>query len=197
MILGSLQYFCAKPCKDTLTDCDNPETTCQRGFCNFNYCVEDYIGFPTVDGGHYGGPCNYVDAGDGLCYPGIATDQFGNPTNPFGYCEPAGNASLNAACGPPLCGEDLLCASTGGPSTCFQICDPLLDGGCPAGDGCFSIVPYPLATGTTQQQWLAQQTVGGCINPCSTADTPCINSSQCCDGFCDFARSDAGNGFCN
>jgi hypothetical protein len=97
-----------------------------------------------------------------------------------------------------MCAANEICIGNGGPTgTCDQICEPLLDGGCPGGDGCSSVVPYPLANGTTPQQWLAQQTVGYCINPCSAAGTACIDSSLCCDGFCDFALPDAGNGFCN
>ena len=74
--------------------CDDPATSCQKGYCNFNYCVEDYLGFPIGDAGNYGGPCNYAtDAGDGLCVPGLAFQPFMNPmgtaTNPYGSCEPA------------------------------------------------------------------------------------------------------------
>jgi hypothetical protein len=197
---GSLVYLCEKTCAATLPapdldgGCDDPATSCQRGYCTFNYCVETYLGFPVGDGGaNYGGPCNYAtDAGDGLCVPGLAFEPYmnsmGQATNPFGYCEPAGTAKVGATCGnPPFCGEGLGCFSNGVSNNCYELCNPGSDAGsgCTGTNGCQPLLPLPL-----------QQSVGYCA-PCLVAGAVCQDSSSCCDGFCAYAQPDAGSGNCN
>jgi len=207
--VNSLRHVCEMPCTQTPPGdggCDLPYTSCQRSssglkYCNDNYCVQTYFVDPNPwlpDAGRYAGPCNYADAGDGICQTQVSTDPFGNPLATYGLCEPAGLVPVGGAC--PLsddCGVNELCASAGGaPPVCYQFCDPRLDGGCPAGDGCFSIIPFPL-TGMTDAQSFQYQVAGGCINPCSAAGATCINSSECCDGICAFVQPDAGSGSCN
>jgi hypothetical protein len=208
--LGSIRHECEVPCTQTLPGdggCDLNYTSCQRAItgqhtCNWNYCVQNFNEIPLTaeaDAGKYAysQACNYAATGDGTCQIQISFEGM-TPIGPYGLCQPTGNVPFNGECGgTALCARGGICVAPGGspPYTCQQICEPLLDGGCPGGDGCFSVVPYPLGF-ISPQQSLALQVAGFCA-ACSPATTPCINSSECCDGFCDFALPDAGNGFCN
>jgi hypothetical protein len=189
---NSLRHVCEKACKST-ADCDFPFTSCQRGHCNFNYCVQTYFGQPTEwlpDAGSYTGPCDYAAIGDGICQPEYDVENM-QLFGPFGYCEPAGTVPVGGTCGnPPYCGQDEICVGPqGGPYNCVQFCQPFLDGGnggCTSStDGCFTVIPPPL------------EQVAGFCQACSTPGTACYNSPECCDGYCAYALPDAGNGFCN
>jgi hypothetical protein len=166
-------------------------------YCSLNFCAETYFGIPfKPDGGSrlFGSACNYASLDDGSCQLQFSADQFGNIINSFGLCVP-GTAATGQACGggtsPPYCNQGDLCAPFQNP-LCEPACDPQLDGGCAPGDGCFSWIPYS----SSASNGPLPQVAGVCLTPCSAAAASCLNSSECCDGFCDY-DIDAGTGACN
>jgi hypothetical protein len=172
------QSQCALPCAATSTDCSDPSTSCQNGFCVGNVCAGDAGPFYTI--------CNAAtDAGDGYCQPVINV----NGTAQVGVCYQAGTADSGFACDPnaerfdagALCVLGTVCfAPDGGTSYCEPGCDAVDANDCGAGNVCAANYNLPsLRAGVCYPAG-----AGGCALGLSAAGNSTELFSCSTSGFC-------------
>jgi hypothetical protein len=131
---GGLVGQCERRCNGT-SDCPLADTRCKDGICSTNYCGGD------AGNGHFNGPCNALDAGDGTCVPNAR--MVGGSIITFGSCVQngctVGNCRLDAKRteGFALCAAGMACiGQLPVPGVCYLLCDPDAGPACGAMQTC-------------------------------------------------------------